>query len=56
MATPCLPAFLGPHYANYNILAFVGLEWGKMEYHDSAVGRGIPPEVVIKDRAMQISQ
>ena len=28
---------------SYNILA-MGLEWDKMEYHDSVGGRGIPPE------------
>ena len=39
---------------NYNILA-MGLEWGTKEYHDSAVGRGIPPEVVIEDGPMQVS-
>ena len=35
----------------YNILA-MGLEWDKMEYRDSAVGRGMPVEDVIEDRAM----
>ena len=40
-----------PDGHSYNILA-MGLEWGKSEYHDSAVGRGMPVEVVIEDRAM----
>ena len=35
---------------NYNILA-MGLEWVKTDCHDSAVGRGMPPEVGIEDRA-----
>ena len=39
-----------PPPRNYNILA-MGLEWGKMEYDDSAVGRGMLLEVVIEDRA-----
>ena len=40
---------------SYNIWA-MGLEWDKMEYHDSVVGRGIPPEGVIEDRATHVSQ
>ena len=40
-----------PPRRNYNIWA-MGLEWDKMEYRDSVVGRGAPVEVVIEDRAM----
>jgi hypothetical protein len=48
----CMPPGLpwGP-LRNYNILA-VGLDWDRMEYHQSAVGSGMPKEVVIEDWRM----
>ena len=44
-----------PPLHSYNSLA-MGLEWDNMEHDHSDVGRGMPVEVVIEDRAMLVCQ